>query len=285
MSLILFKKSSSSKPIEVNLSSYPNGRIKMIFTDEKNIPKETILLGGFVELNEHNYIEQSDFIDMNYIYHKLDDTTYILTNDKDDVYVEPQLPDSDPDFIQEEYTPTIEEIRNKKISELSSFCNNMIISGVAININGIMEFFSYDEEDQVNIKELFDLAVQTNTPLYYHANGSSCKEYTVEQIVSLYTTAAMNKMRHITYFNQLKMYINTLCASEDIESIEYGYQLEGDYLSTYNAAIEQAELGMNTLLKIGTHKEEVIMQENNEVYEEIINNNKDQQDIEEIDNA
>ncbi|MCM1027119.1 MAG: hypothetical protein NC432_11830 [Roseburia sp.] len=248
MSLILFKKSSSNKPIEVSLSAYSNSRIKVVFADKSNVPKEKILTGGFVELNEHNYIEQSNFSDMNYIYQKLDELTYVLTSDKNDVYIEPET-DIDSGYVPKEYIPTIEELRNKKISALSSVCNRMIISGVAIDIDGNMEHFSYSEEDQVNIKELFDLAIQTKVPLYYHADGSGCKVYTVEQIVTLYTTSAMNKMHHITYFNQLKMYINTLNDADTINAMEYGFELTGEYLDTYNAAMTAARISMETLLK------------------------------------
>ena len=59
----------------------------------------------------------------------------------------------------------------------------------------------------------------------------------------------MNKMHHITYFNQLKMYINTLSNSDAINTIEYGMELIGEYLDTYTAAMAQAKVGMETLLK------------------------------------
>ena len=111
-----------------------------------------------------------------------------------------------------------------------------------------MEHFSYNEEDQVNIKELFDLAIQTNVPMYYHPDGASCKLYTVEQIVSIYTTNVTNKMHHITYFNQLKLYVNSLKTSEDVETVTYGDELTGDYLKTYNNAMEQASIGLTTFL-------------------------------------
>ena len=61
--------------------------------------------------------------------------------------------------------------------------------------------------------------------------------------------SAMNKMHHITYFNQLKMYISTLDDCDIINAIEYGVELTGEYLNTYNAAMLQAKTGMETLLK------------------------------------
>lgn len=237
----------------VNLSIVPHNRIKITFTNENDIPDKATLLGGFIELNEHNFIEQSDFSDMNYLYQKIDDLTYVLTKDENDIYVEPEIPKYEDSPIEgyPEHVITVDEIRNMKISNLSYICNKRIVNGVDIDIDGLAEHFSYTDEDQTNIKELFDLAIQTNVPLYYHSDGNSCKLYTVDQIVTIYTTAAMNKMHHITYFNQLKMYLQSLDDAENISGIEYGYELTGEYLDTYNAAMEQAKTGMNTLLKVG----------------------------------
>lgn len=254
MSLIKFKDSSDDEKIDANLSLDPLGRVKISFTED-NIPDESVLLGGFFEINEHNFIEQSDFSNMNYIYQKIDDLTYILTHDENDIYADPEISDYEesipigdyPESLPA-YTPTIDEIRNMKISSLSSICNKQIINGVDIDIDGVIEHFGYSNEDQTNIKELFDLAVQTNVPMYYHSDGNSCKLYTVDQIIAIYTTATMNKMHHITYFNQLKMYLRSLEDSETISGVEYGYELTDEYQSTYNSAMEQAKASIEALL-------------------------------------
>lgn len=253
MSLIKFK--DSSEYVEVNLSLDSLGRVKITFNKD-DIPNESVLLGGFVEINEHNFIEQANFSDMNYIYQKINDLTYILSKDKHDIYQELEIPEhkkyNKEDRIEftlaSEYTPTVDEIRNMKISNLSSICNKQIIYGVDIDIDGTMEHFSYSDEDQANIKELFDLVVQTNMPMYYHSDGNSCKLYTVDQIIAIYTTAVMNKMHHITYYNQLKMYLRSLEDSETISSVEYGYELTGEYLDTYNSAMVQVKASIETLL-------------------------------------
>lgn len=46
------------------------------------------------------------------------------------------------------------------------------------------------------------------------------------------------------------MYISTLNDSNTINAIEYGIELTGNYLDTYNAAIAQAKIGMEILLKV-----------------------------------
>ena len=233
----------SDDNIKVYITCMSNTLVKFEF-DKNDRPSDEILLSGFEVLNEHTFENQSDDYYHGYttLYRDIDENTVILSNDGS-VYVEPEpVPEPEP------YVPTLEEVKTSKIQSLSSTCKQMIINGVDVEIDGTVEHFSYDEEDQVNIKELFDLAMQTKVPLYYHADGESCKLYTVEQIVNIYATNATNKMHHITYFNQLKLYVNTLETNEDVESVNYGDELTGEYLQTYNDAMAQASVGLTTLL-------------------------------------
>ena len=233
----------SNDNMKVYIVCISNTLVKFEF-DENNRPSNDILLSGFEVLNERTFENQSDDYYHGYttLYRDIDENTVILSNDGS-VYVEPEpFPEPKP------YVPTLEEVKDLKIQSLSSICKQSIINGVDVEIDGVVEHFSYGEEDQVNIKELFDLAMQTNVPLYYHADGESCKLYTVEQIVNIYTTNATNKMHHITYFNQLKLYVNTLETNEDVESVNYGDELTGEYLKTYNDAMVQANVGLTTLL-------------------------------------
>lgn len=179
--------------------------------------------------------------------YKIEDAsnTVILSNDGS-VYVEPD-PEPDPDPIPE-YVPTIEEIRERKISDLSTICNSMIINGVDIDINGEIEHFSYKAEDQVNIKNAFDLALRTQLDIPYHQNEGSCKLYTAEQIINLYIAQQTNLTHHQTYFNQIKMFIKTIEDKDTVNAISYGDLLTGQYLDAYNAVMTQASVVINTLL-------------------------------------
>lgn len=89
MPLIKFK---NSEPMNVILSHDLFDRIIITFHSMNEIPDENILVGGFKELNEHNFLEQANHSDMNYIYRKLDNgLSYILTKNKNDVYMNPLL--------------------------------------------------------------------------------------------------------------------------------------------------------------------------------------------------
>lgn len=76
---------------DVSINSFfskTNKRYKLVF--KKEIPNESEISNGFVELNEYNNLVQGDFSDFKYIYKKESDTVYILTNNINDVYVSPK---------------------------------------------------------------------------------------------------------------------------------------------------------------------------------------------------
>lgn len=216
----------------------------LVILFNQTVPATTEFNDGFKILNENNYFVQADYPDFTTVYRTYeDDPCKIELSDDGSIYVEPEkIPDPEP------YVPTLDDIKSWKISELSYICSQSITNGVDIEVDGIIEHFSYKDEDQVNIKEIFDLAVQTNVPMYYHSDGNSCKLYTVEQIIALYTATTTNKMHHQTYFNQLKLYISSQSDIEIIENINYGDELTGEYLATYNEAMAQAQLLLDALL-------------------------------------
>lgn len=247
MQKIIFNNDSTKKIYDVNMS-FQNKRIYIEFPESDDAIDTTLFADGFIEVNEHNSFVQADFSNMKYINRDYGDgLKYVLTDTEDDVYVEPPEIET-PIEPSEPYLPTLDDVKKSKINELSRICNQSIVNGVDVEVDGIIEHFSYKDEDQVNIKEIFDLAVQTNVSMYYHADGASCKLYTVEQIITLYSTASTNKMHHTTYFNQLKLYVETLEATDDVSSVVYGQELTGTYLETYNNSIMQAQLVLETLL-------------------------------------
>lgn len=231
----------NSNVIYKGVTDFVNKNVIVIVFDDA-IPTAEIN-NGFEILNEHNDFIQAEYPDYITVYRTYeDDVNRIEFSNDGSVYVEPVIPTPEP------YVPTLEEVKSMKINDLSYICNSAIVDGVNVEIDGAVEHFSYKDEDQVNIKELFDLAISTNVPMYYHADGESCKLYTVEQIIELYATATTNKMHHTTYYNQLRLYIETLETTEEVEAIGYGVELTGEYLDTYNASMAQSQLVLEALL-------------------------------------
>ena len=233
---------SSGKEYNINLSHVNDNVIQLNTMIGGEVPTEEELESGFWLKNEYNGKNMSgDFYDsFNTIYRT--EPEYIQLSNDGSQYVPPTPPVPPPPYV-----PTIEEVRQQKINELSMICNQTIITGVTLHDLQ----YSYTEEDQANIKELFDLVLQTQLPQFYHANGESCREYSVEEIIELYVAESLNKMSNITYFNQMRMYINTLEDKEVISAIQYGDPLTGEYLENYENAMQALQDGIDALLGNG----------------------------------
>lgn len=236
---------------EIDAILYLFNLIKITFSNKDDIEKLIsdpsvfktidILTRGGQECGQY-----SDYITV----YKIEDNILTLSNDGS-VYVEPVEPDPiDPIYPDpfEPIEPSLEDIKSFKISYLSSICNQMITDGIDMVIGDTTEHFSYKSEDQVNIKDAFDLALQTGLDIPYHCDGGGCKLYTADQIINLYISQKTNLTHHTTYFNQMRMYVNSLDDIDTVNAIEYGDELTGQYLTDYNIAMNQAAEVIKALL-------------------------------------
>lgn len=147
-----------------------------------------------------------------------------------------------------DYHISIDQAMDEKMAEFSYECKNLIEMGVDVEINGMMEHFSYSLEagDQSNIDDIFNLAAQSKMPQPYHADGEECTLFTPEQIFAIYAAQKMNKTAQITYYNLLKAQVRaTYTTDDDIDTVEgltYGLvPLTGEYKTTYDTIMEQAQ--------------------------------------------
>lgn len=200
------------------------------------LPSKSIITNGFELLNENNGIVQGNYAGYTTIYRTHEDNEMLIELSNDgSIYVPPIIPDPEPE--PEPYVPTYEEVLYEKIMELSSACQNAIVSG--LEING--KHFSYNSEDQQNLKEIFDTVKVTGLPMGYHADGQDCAEYTAVELINIYIQLTMNKYCQQTYFNQSRAYLNSLKESDSnkelIKSYVYGTPLTGIYLDNYNTMV------------------------------------------------
>ena len=155
MSLVVFLSDPTVR-YDAKLISESQHVMRLIFNGET--PKDSVVTSGFFIINEYNYSNMSGMKYSGYttLYRK--ERNEIFLSDDGSTYIEP--------------VKTIDEIKEKKIDDFSNLCNKNIINGVSIELStGETKTFSYNIEDQTNIKELFDLALQTNVAQYYHADG------------------------------------------------------------------------------------------------------------------
>lgn len=157
---------------------------------------------------------------------------FLLSNDGS-VYVEPEpVPEPEP------YEPTLEELKEQKISEVSDACKDTIHAGVDVELpTGSTEHFSLKEEDQIN---LFGKQAQISagiTQLEYHQDGHPCRYYTVEEMTAIVTAAMQFVSYHTTYCNSLYTWIDAVTDKEDLQEITYGasipFEYQSEVLQTY----------------------------------------------------
>lgn len=230
--------------------SMSGNRITILF--ENSVP-ESLLSSGFELLNEHNFIVQGDYTAYKYIYKiDVDHNTAILTSDKDDKYTEPTITPT-PELTEEEKAAiALEEFnsaKSSKIDEMSNACQKAIENGV--DVEG--KHYSYTLQDQSNMLNVMSMAKQSNMEVPYHADGESCSLYTYKQICTVYMAESINLTMQQTYFNQLKLYIQSLTDISDKETVDaiyYGIPLTGQYLEEYNNIIAQSNAIMTAITSV-----------------------------------
>jgi len=127
--------------------------------------------------------------------------------------------------------------KEAKIAEISRQCAKATTDGVTVN----GAHYSYQLTDQNNLSNAMNLAIQTGLDVPYHADTENCKLYTKEELTTIYIAAELNVTGQVTYNNQMKQYIYTLATVEEVNAVQYGDELKGEYLETYNVMMKQAE--------------------------------------------
>ena len=141
--------------------------------------------------------------------------------------IQEELPQIDPD---EEVT--IEYVKAVKSAEMSATCNKIITNGFdAILSDGENHHFSLTIQDQLNLITLSSMVAAGETIIPYHADGELCKGYSVEDITTIINTATSFKTYHVTYFNSLKVYIDSMNDINEVNNVVYGIDIPEEYQS------------------------------------------------------
>lgn len=143
----------------------------------------------------------------------------------------------------------IANFKAEVIERMSATCQKAIEDGLSVQLaDGESYPFSYKQVDRENISEMFNAVVFGATAYPYHENDGGCRTFSAADIVTIYSAMAQNKTHHTTYFNQLKQYIKTLDRVSAISDIEYGQELTGEYLNSYNVNMAEAATQLQNIL-------------------------------------
>ena len=131
-----------------------------------------------------------------------------------------------------------------KITELSKVCTQTIYKGTDVTLSdGTTEHFTFDQQDQLNISALALKLLMGATEVAWHEDDTTtqCRFYSTEDANKIINTLIAFKEYHITYFRDLRIYVNTLTTKAEVDSITYGFSIpedtKSDVLKEYETQI------------------------------------------------
>ena len=142
------------------------------------------------------------------------------------VYEYGEVPEPTPE--PEPVKPTIDEVRQSKLDKMSSSCEQVIYSGVDVELSVGKKHFSLTANDQTNIDGIFSAITLGATEYPYHADGEPCEMYSASDIMALYIAAKGFVTQQTTYCNALRQWIKREDKIETISAIRYGDTLPPD---------------------------------------------------------
>lgn len=190
-----------------------------------------VLTDGFT-LSRPDHDDNWDYSAYTTVYYEIDGGVQ-FSNDGS-IY-EPPEPTPEPDFpAAEPYEPTLEEIKKQKIAEMNTEQQKVIQNGIEVTLtDGTTELFELTDHDQISLMGLQTLAQQGVDRIPWHEadNAEHCKYYSAENMKRI-TGATLSFISYqVTYFRDLRIYINSMTDKESVQSVTYGTYIPQEYQS------------------------------------------------------
>jgi hypothetical protein len=136
--------------------------------------------------------------------------------------------------VVDESTMTTQQLREHRIKQVSDAGEADIYSGDNVTLSdGTVKHFTYSSHDQANLESYLALIMASdnreNLFIPYHGADETCRQYGYIDIVTIYFTLSMKKLRVYTYVNMLRAWLEYLADIEDIRAIHYGSELPAQY--------------------------------------------------------
>ena len=139
---------------------------------------------------------------------------------------------------------TLDYLKEAKINEMSYVCNQTITNGFDVVLSdGNTYHFSLTTQDQLNLITLSSMIASGETQIPYHADDELCRFYSAEDINTIITVATQFKTYQVSYFNALKMYINSLKRKKTVAAVQYGMAIPEEHQSEVLKTIPAANGG------------------------------------------
>lgn len=161
-----------------------------------------------------------------------------------EVPIEPEKPES---VVPDE--PTVSEIKQNKIYEMSKECEDTIYDGIDVELTTGKKHFSLQINDQTNINGIFSAVTIGVTKYPYHADGEPCTMFSAEDIVSLYVAYKKYVTLQTTYNNALRRWIEREPDISVVQSIKYGVPLPDDLQKEIVSILKAADAEIQTIVE------------------------------------
>ena len=237
------------KVFDVELKTVYNtehNRIQITFPD--NIPD--YFPCGFVEVNEHNEnFVQANYTNMNYIYRDIDGQTFVMTDDSEDVYIEP-VPTPEP----APYVPTLDDVKLSKSTEIISIYNNVMTTGtnatlsdgIIVNISITQDFINTTNTAYLSASTLYG----TEGVLIPFEIDNVCYSLSPTDVIIIYIEEQKFIIYNKSLKNELLSTIDRRETIEEVEAITYSVEnLDELGLSLFNTSIENGNNTINAIVQ------------------------------------
>ena len=136
--------------------------------------------------------------------------------------------------------PTLDELKEQKIAEMNAAQQESIQNGVDVTLSdGTIEHFTLTDHDQTSLMGLQTKVAQGETQIPWHTSdvNEPCKYYSNTDMALITETAMQAVMYAVTYFRDLRIYINSLEDSASVQNVTYGMTIPKEYRSEVLADI------------------------------------------------
>lgn len=212
--ILLVADDNTAQYIQINDKLYRDNWFKVLTTN--TIEYETASISV---IDESEYQQLFEAIDAG-------EEISNVTNDEDTYYQE------DDNVVDSDSIITLDYLKTQKIKEMSYYCNQAIVNGFDVELSdGRTHHFSLTVQDQLNLITLSSLAASGVDNIPYHADGELCEFFSVNDIQMIVKTATELKTYHTTYYNSLKLFIQSLVDRDDVANVIYGANIPDEYKS------------------------------------------------------
>ena len=212
--ILLVADDNTAQYIQINDKLYRDNWFKVLTTN--TIEYETASISV---IDESEYQQLFEAIDAG-------EEISNVTNDEDTFYQE------DDNVVDSDSIITLDYLKTQKIKEMSYYCNQAIVNGFDVELSdGRTHHFSLTVQDQLNLITLSSLAASGVDNIPYHADGELCEFFSVNDIQTIVKAATELKTYHTTYYNSLKLFIQSLVDRDDVANVIYGANIPDEYKS------------------------------------------------------